>query len=177
MNTPEKKAHTRSVDAGLGLTPVPVVSQDTPEVVAEINALLATADEPSLALAKHLVSMGAAKSTIPVKYADMDFVVTVGRKADHDAEDAKREKLMAAEKKMRAALTHLSIIGERCDVKAAAINALEQKNAALMLAFGTCLTAALGVGAYLVVNGHPWFGLLAMLIGSSMSFKTGPSKE
>jgi N-acetylmuramoyl-L-alanine amidase CwlA len=52
---------------------------------------------------------------VPVKYAGMDFVVTVSRKAHEDAELIARH-LEA----MRDALKHLSIIGERCDVRATA---------------------------------------------------------
>ena len=29
----------------------------------------------------------------------------------------------------------------------------------------------IGIGGWLVVAGHPWFGLLAMLIGGAVSYK------
>lgn len=51
------------------------------------------------------------------------------------------------------------------------------KEAAIMLAFGLTFVTALGIGAYLVVHGHPWFALLVMVIAASISFKTGDAAK
>lgn len=41
------------------------------------------------------------------------------------------------------------------------------------LVFGSTLVAALAVGAYLVVNDHPWIGLFVIVIAGSLRIKTG----
>jgi hypothetical protein len=64
-------------------------------------------------MARLLVEMGVPSTSMEVRYADMDFVVTVSRKEHVDAAEARSEA-------MRDALKHLSIIGERCDVRATA---------------------------------------------------------
>jgi hypothetical protein len=79
-----------------------------------------------MALVKKLVDAGLPFLVMPVNYAEMDFVVSVERKADRDAKAKADLARCATEATMRTALTHLSIIGERCDVKAAALKGLAQ---------------------------------------------------
>ena len=44
---------------------------------------------------------------------------------------------------------------------------------AISLVFGMTLVSGLAVGAWLAINDHPWFALLAMLIVASLRMKTG----
>lgn len=44
-------------------------------------------------------------------------------------------------------------------------------------AFVATVVGCVGIGAWLAVQGHPWFALLAMLIGSSVTVKTNKEKE
>ena len=39
------------------------------------------------------------------------------------------------------------------------------KGFSIVVAHGLIVVSCVAIGAWLVANGHPWFGLLAMLIG------------
>lgn len=41
------------------------------------------------------------------------------------------------------------------------------------LAFALTVLGGIGIGAWLVSIGHPWFGLFAMAIGGSVEFRSG----
>jgi hypothetical protein len=49
----------------------------------------------------------------------------------------------------------------------------------LLAVVAVCIGAVgiIGIGAYLVVHGHPWFGLLVIIIGSSVRLKTGDAAK
>lgn len=51
------------------------------------------------------------------------------------------------------------------------------KDIGLILALGLIIIACVAIGAWLVVEGHPFFGFLAMLVGGSISYHSGPSKK
>ena len=51
------------------------------------------------------------------------------------------------------------------------------KDIGLILALGLIIIACVAIGAWLVVQGHPWMGFLAMLIGGGTSYHSSPSKE
>jgi hypothetical protein len=44
-------------------------------------------------------------------------------------------------------------------------------------AFVATVLGCVGIGAWLVVQGHPWFGLLSMLIGSSVRLRKSDGEE
>lgn len=46
-----------------------------------------------------------------------------------------------------------------------------------MLAGCATIVAVIGIGAYLVLHGHLWIGLLVILIGGCVSVKTGHGEE
>lgn len=41
------------------------------------------------------------------------------------------------------------------------------------IAFGATLVSGLAVGAYLVMNDHPWMGFFVIVIAGSLRVKTG----
>jgi len=46
------------------------------------------------------------------------------------------------------------------------------KSFGIILGVGIIIVSCIAIGAWLVVQGHPWFGLLAMLIGGSVSYSS-----
>ncbi len=51
------------------------------------------------------------------------------------------------------------------------------KDIGIILALGLIIIACVAIGAWLVVQGHPWMGILAMIIGCSVSYSSRPSKQ
>jgi hypothetical protein len=51
------------------------------------------------------------------------------------------------------------------------------KDIGIILALGFIIVSGLGIGAWLVVQGHPWFGLFAMLIGGCISYSSKPDDK
>jgi hypothetical protein len=47
------------------------------------------------------------------------------------------------------------------------------KNAVAYLCFAALVLGSLAIGAELVTQGHPWFGLLVILIGAGVRFSNG----
>lgn len=45
-------------------------------------------------------------------------------------------------------------------------------NARMILAIAVIVVGCVGIGAWLVSINHPWFGLLAMLIGGSCTYRS-----
>lgn len=42
----------------------------------------------------------------------------------------------------------------------------------MFLAAAFSIVGSLAVGAWLVINGHPWFGLLVILLGACMRYSS-----
>ncbi len=51
------------------------------------------------------------------------------------------------------------------------------RDVGVVFAYAFIVVGCVAIGAWLVVQGHPWFGFFAMLIGGSVSFKTSPLNE
>lgn len=48
------------------------------------------------------------------------------------------------------------------------------KNIGIILALGSIIVSCVGIGAWLVDQGHPWFGFFAMLLGGCVSYSSKP---
>ena len=49
------------------------------------------------------------------------------------------------------------------------------KTIGIILAIGFIVVSCVAIGAWLIVQGHPWLGVFAMLIGGSVSYSSKAS--